>query len=59
MAVTFKEFYLGPANKWISSTISSGRKVNVERLSEKGRGLTDMDNNVVIAGGRGYKGTKW
>ena len=31
----------------------------VEGLSEKEKGLMDMDNSVVIAGGRGYKGTKW
>ena len=28
-------------------------------MSEKEKGLMDMDNSVVIAGGRGYKGTKW
>ena len=31
----------------------------VEGLSEKEEGLMDMDNSVVITGGRGYKGTKW
>ena len=28
-------------------------------IEQKGKGLMDMDNSVVIAGGRGYKGTKW
>ena len=27
--------------------------------AKKEKGLMDMDNSVVIAGGRGYKGTKW
>ena len=30
----------------------------MEGLSKKEKGLTDMDNSVVIAGGRGYKRTK-
>ena len=33
--------------------------VGVKGLSKKEKGLMDMDNSVVIAGGRGYKGTKW
>ena len=28
-------------------------------IEQKGKGLMDMDNSVVIAGGRGRKGTKW
>ena len=31
----------------------------MEGLSNKEKGLMDMDNRVVIAGGRRYKGTKW
>ena len=31
----------------------------IPRLSRKEKGLMDMDNSVVIAGGREYKGTKW
>ena len=31
----------------------------LEGLSKKEKGLVDMDNSEVIAGGRGYKGTKW
>ena len=31
----------------------------MEELSEKKKGLMDMDNSVVIAGRSGYKGTKW
>ena len=31
----------------------------VEGLSEKERGLMDMDNNVVIAGRGGYEVVKW
>ena len=32
----------------------------VEGMSKKEKGLMDMDNSVVIAGGRrGYKGTTW
>ena len=38
-----------------ASRVSEG----VEGLSKKEKGLMDMDNSVVIAGGRGYKGTKW
>ena len=30
----------------------------VEGLSKKEKGLMDMDNSVVIVGGRGCKGTK-
>ena len=30
----------------------------MEGLSKKEKGLMDMDNSVVIAGGEGYKGTK-
>ena len=39
---------------------SSGRRrLGVEALSKKEKGLMDMDNSVVTAGGEGYKGTKW
>ena len=31
----------------------------VEGWSKKEKGLMDMDNRVVMAEGRGYKGTKW
>ena len=30
-----------------------------EGLSKKEKGLMDMDNSVVIAEGRGDKGSKW
>ena len=30
----------------------------VEGVSKNKKGLMDMDNSVVIAGGRGHKGTK-
>ena len=39
-------------------TASWGR-LGVEGLRKKEKGLMDMDNRVVIAGERGYKGTKW
>ena len=32
---------------------------NVRDGAKRKKGLMDMDNSVVIAGGRGYKGTKW
>ena len=31
----------------------------MEGLSKNEKGFMGMDNSVVIAGGRGYKGTKW
>ena len=31
----------------------------MEGLSKKEKGLMDMDNSVVMAGGRGHKGIKW
>ena len=31
------------------------KKQRVEGLSKKGKGLTDMDNSVMIAGGRGIR----
>ena len=34
-------------------TASGGRGWEVEGLSKKGKGLKDMDNSVVIAGGSG------
>ena len=34
-------------------TAMGGRGVGIEGLSKKGKGLLDMDNSVVIAGGRG------
>ena len=36
-----------------------GGGCGVEGLSKKEKGLMDMDNSVVIAGGGRYKGTKW
>ena len=39
-------------------TASVGRE-RMEGLSKKEKGLMDMDNSVVTAGGEGYKGTKW
>ena len=33
--------------------------VGVEGFGKKEKGLLDMDNCAVIAGGREYKGTKW
>ena len=34
--------------------------LGVEGLNKKEKGLMDMDNSVVISGGRReYKGTKW
>ena len=35
-----------------------GVGLEVEGLIKKEKGLMDMDNSVVIAGGMGYKGTK-
>ena len=32
---------------------------NLSILDQKEKRLIDMDNSVVIAGGRWYKGTKW
>ena len=42
-------------------TAGEGGGLGVEGLSKKEKGLMDMDNSVVIAGGRGYKGNtgKW
>ena len=34
-----------------------GGREGMEGLSKKEKGLTDMDNSVVVAGG--YKETKW
>ena len=34
-------------------TAKGGRGVGIEGLSKKGKGLLDMDNSVVTAGGRG------
>ena len=31
----------------------------MEGLSKKDKGLMDMDNDVVIARGKGYKGITW
>ena len=31
----------------------------MEGLSKKEKGFMDMDNSVVTAGGREYKGDKW
>ena len=39
-------------------TASRGGRLGVEGLSKKEKGLMDMDNSMVIAGGRGCKGTK-
>ena len=33
--------------------------MGVEKLSKRAKELMDMDNSVVIAGERRYKGTKW
>ena len=33
--------------------------LGVEGLSKKEKGPMDMDDHVLIAGGRMYKGTKW
>ena len=38
---------------------SWGDAEGVEGLRKKEKGLMDMDNSVVIAGGREVKGTKW
>ena len=40
-------------------TASGGGRLGVEGSSKKEKGLIDMDNSVVIAGGRGYKAMKW
>ena len=37
----------------------TAKGIGVEGLSKKEKGLMDMDNSVVIAGGKWYKGTKW
>ena len=42
-----------------SRMTASGGGEGVEGLSKKEKGLMDMDNSVVIAGGRAYKGIKW
>ena len=34
-------------------------ELGVEGSSKKEKGLMDIDNSVVIAGGGGYKGAKW
>ena len=39
--------------------MGGGAGEGLEELSKKEKGLMDMDKSVVIAGGRGYKGTKW
>ena len=36
---------------------AGGWSLGVEGLSKKEKGLMDMDNGGVIAGGGGYKGT--
>ena len=36
-----------------------GRAEGVQELRKKEKGLMDMDNRGVIAGGRGHMGTKW
>ena len=36
-----------------------GRGWGVEGLGKKEKGVMGMDSSVVIAEGRGYKGTKW
>ena len=41
------------------SPIGARGGLRVEGLSKKNKNLMDMDNSVVIAGGRGPKGTKW
>ena len=40
-------------------TASSGVRLEGGGIEQKGKKLMDMDNRVVIAGGRGCKGTKW
>ena len=45
-------------SRWQLVVVVGGGE-GVEGLSKKEKGLMDMDNSVVIAGGRGYKGTKW
>ena len=40
-------------------TVSGGRRLGAEVLNKKEKGFMDMDNSVVIAGGKRYKGTKW
>ena len=45
----------------MESTVTAsvgGGEVGGEGLSKKEKGLLYMGNSVVIAGGRGYKGTK-
>ena len=39
-------------------TAISGGVIGDRRIESKGKGLMDMDNKVVIVGGRGYKRTK-
>ena len=39
--------------------IGGGEVKGLEGLSDKEKGLKDMDNSVVIAGGEGHKGVKW
>ena len=40
-------------------TASGEVRLGVAGSSKKEKELMDTDNSVVIAGGRGYKGTKW
>lgn len=43
-----------------SRMTTGGGEINgVEGLNKKEKGLMDTNNCIVIAGGRGYKGTKW
>ena len=39
-------------------TASVGGRIVGRGSEQKGKGLVDMDNRVMITGGRGYKGTK-
>ena len=38
---------------------ATGGCQRVEGLNKKEKGLVDMDNSVVIAGGRRLEGTNW
>ena len=52
---TFKCKYL--AHRWRTDESGEAGILGGGEIEEKG--LMDMDNSEVIAGGGGYKGTKW
>ena len=43
----------------MESRVTAVGSGDMEKWSKKEKGLRDMDNSVVIAGGGGYEGVKW